>query len=264
MYNPYDFDLMEFIGKNVAARRALGRFMIFTNPDDVWSEALVQQLARRTLRDDVMYGTFRGDVRNHVPVGPRASVASMERFVAGNSVSSENSPTSVAHIAGRWRRAACGADDRDEEPMRSTDGGYGFFHDSAAGDFLLLPRAVVHAIRGYPEIPTNIMIDGTAIHAGAAHGFGQLIFAGECVIFHQPHPRSYNTKGSMIAFTAYEVLASSLLEAGTNANIRRVDAVPREGQERVEEALEWHRWNAEDWGLAHEAVPQVIMHAICE
>ena len=37
----------------------------------------------------------------------------------------------------------------------------------------------------YPEIPTNIMIDGTAIHAAAAHGFGQLVFAGDCVIFHQ-------------------------------------------------------------------------------
>ena len=44
---------------------------------------------------------------------------------------------------------------------------YGFFHDSAAGDFLLMSRRVVHSIRGYPEIPTNIMIDGTAIHAAA-------------------------------------------------------------------------------------------------
>ena len=40
---------------------------------------------------------------------------------------------------------------------------YGFFHDSAAGDFLLMSRRVVHSIRGYPEIPTNIMIDGTAM-----------------------------------------------------------------------------------------------------
>lgn len=62
---------------------------------------------------------------------------------------------------------------------------YGFFHDSAAGDFLLMSRAMAHAIRGYPEIPTNIMIDGTAIHAAAAHGYGQLLFADDCVIFHQ-------------------------------------------------------------------------------
>jgi len=26
LYNPYDFDLMEFVGKNVAARRARGRY----------------------------------------------------------------------------------------------------------------------------------------------------------------------------------------------------------------------------------------------
>ena len=62
---------------------------------------------------------------------------------------------------------------------------YGYFHDSAAGDFLLMSRKIVHAIRGYPEIPTNIMIDGTAIHAAAAHGFGQLLFADDCVIYHQ-------------------------------------------------------------------------------
>jgi hypothetical protein len=40
--------------------------------------------------------------------------------------------------------------------MRSDE--YGFFHDSAAGDFLLMSREVVHAIRGYPDMPIKALL----------------------------------------------------------------------------------------------------------
>jgi hypothetical protein len=53
LYNPYGFDLMEFIGKNVAARRARGKFLLFANPDDVWSDALVRRLADGTVEPEV-------------------------------------------------------------------------------------------------------------------------------------------------------------------------------------------------------------------
>ena len=55
LYNPYGFDLMEFIGKNVAARRARGRFLLFANPDDVWPPALFRRLAD----DDLGYADLR-------------------------------------------------------------------------------------------------------------------------------------------------------------------------------------------------------------
>jgi hypothetical protein len=271
LYNPYYFDLMEFVGKNVAARRARGRFLLFANPDDVWSDALVRRLADQHLglRDDVVYATFRGTVNDHVPVARGASARSFARFVEGNSESTEDKPLSVAHVAGRWRRAACRAGESEEEPMRTDT--YGYLHDSAAGDFLLMSRRIVHAIRGYPEIPTNIMIDGTAIHAAAAHGFGQLIFAGECVIFHQPHPRSYNTKGSMISLQTYEALAQQLLDAKTNANVRpdAQDTAPtpqsdaHRPDKRPEESLDWSRYNDANWGLALVDIPQVILSPVC-
>jgi hypothetical protein len=255
LYNPYDFDLMEFIGKNVAARRARGRFLLFTNPDDCMSDAIVSRLARYNLREDVVYNTFRGAVRAAVPVGKEASAVSMHRFVNRNSESSEDQPVSVAHHAGRWRRAACLEGETDEEAMRS--GQYGFFHDSAAGDFLLISKARFVEFRGYPEIPNNIMIDGTAIHAAAAHGMGQLVFAGDCVIWHQPHPRSYNTKGSMLSIAGYEALAQQLLDAGTLANI--ASEPPDDPARR-----EWHRWNDAGWGLAGTQIPQVVLAARCE
>ena len=58
----------------------------------------------------MVYATFRGHVRDHVPVAgvpPRAAAAAFARFVAANAESTEHAPQSVAHVAGRWRRAAC-------------------------------------------------------------------------------------------------------------------------------------------------------------
>ena len=45
-------------------------------------------------------------------------------------------------------------------------------------------------VRGYPEIPCNCYNDGTILYAAAAHGYGQLVFFGECAVIHQSHRRS--------------------------------------------------------------------------
>jgi hypothetical protein len=45
--------------------------------------------------------------------------------------------------------------DSDEEPMRSSD--YGYFHDSAAGDFLLMSRHIAHQIHGYSSVSRSLL-----------------------------------------------------------------------------------------------------------
>ena len=103
-------------------------------------------------------------------------------------------------------------------------------------------------VTGPRQVPTNMTIDGTALHAAAAaHGLGQLVLARACVTYHQPHPRSYNTRGSMLPLAAYEALAQQLVDAGPAANL--APAPP--------DRREWHRWSAPDGGLANESLPQV-------
>jgi len=81
VYNPHGLDLLEYVGKNAAARRARGRFLLFTNPDNCWSEGLAQLLADRRLRTDVFYTSIRGQVASPVPAGEGSSAAAMLDFV---------------------------------------------------------------------------------------------------------------------------------------------------------------------------------------
>lgn len=80
------FDLLEFIGKNAAARRSRGRFLLFTNPDDIFSPQIIRSIAMRNLKENIMYATQRESVGSHIPVGRNASTDSMLRFVESNKV----------------------------------------------------------------------------------------------------------------------------------------------------------------------------------
>eukprot|EP00961_Rhodomonas_salina_P045673 613294-Rhodomonas_salina.1 len=51
----------------------------------------------------------------------------------------------------------------------------------------------------------------------------------------------------MISLQSYESLAQQLLSAKHVANHRPRSVEMKENQERVEEALPWHRWNDELW-----------------
>ncbi len=59
--------LFQMIAKNVGIRRARGEFVVLTNPDVLFSEALIEFLARGDVRTDTMYRIDRTDVGADVP-----------------------------------------------------------------------------------------------------------------------------------------------------------------------------------------------------
>jgi hypothetical protein len=97
-----------------------------------------------------------------------------------------------------WPSAPCNDDTIGGTPVRTAT--YGSYYDSAAGDFCLLPSRVMHQIRGFAEIPNNIFMDGTAIHAAAAHGFGQQVFKPPCSIYHQVATCRGNSLRAFLSF----------------------------------------------------------------
>ena len=135
IWNPYGFDLLEFYGKNAGARRARGRFLLFTNPDDIFSPEIIQTIAMRGLKDDTMYSTWREKVSNHIPVGRNATAASMQRFVESNRIT-----TDFRVYLTEFPGASCMGRSQDQAEVVTKFGG---LHDSAAGDFLLVSRYVL-------------------------------------------------------------------------------------------------------------------------
>ncbi len=61
--------LYQMIAKNVGARRAKGKFLLFTNVDILFNDALVQNLAEKNLFPKVLFRIDRTDVRNEIPLG---------------------------------------------------------------------------------------------------------------------------------------------------------------------------------------------------
>ena len=61
--------LYQMIAKNVGARRARGKYLLFTNVDILFNDELVRELCRENLVHGILYRIDRTDVRNEVPVG---------------------------------------------------------------------------------------------------------------------------------------------------------------------------------------------------
>jgi len=60
-------------------------------------------------------------------------------------------------------------------------------HTMAAGDFMLMAAREWHALRGYPEVPTNMEVDSHMCVIAAAAGLKQVVLKAPKRIFHQHH-----------------------------------------------------------------------------
>ena len=62
--NPHGFRYFEMAPKNIGIRRALGEFVLCTNPDDLWSPGLGEFFARQELQHGYFYRVNRYDTRD--------------------------------------------------------------------------------------------------------------------------------------------------------------------------------------------------------
>ena len=123
--------LFEFVAKNTGIRRAKGKFILVTNPDIVFSDAIVEYLASTRLSADCYYRATRYDI-----------LAEGGRVVRANnplcSIDYRNS--SVSNI--KKLAMAC--------VVRVRYGHKPF--TNASGDFLMMHRSNWLNLKGYPEI----------------------------------------------------------------------------------------------------------------
>jgi hypothetical protein len=157
-------------------------------------------------------------------------------------------------------------------------------HRNATGDFFLAPRELISATQGYPELPQNIHVDGLMAFLALAHGYGHLLLARGCLVYHQMHARTSGFRPSAPIALIKEV-AAQFIELGDLANIRppgraaapdearqsrktpgeQVALVWQTEEHKLGEPLPrtWSSWNDYKWGLGLHTLEEEELESRC-
>jgi hypothetical protein len=249
--------LFQMIAKNVGIRRAEGSFVLCTNIDLIFSDALVCQLRDMALRDDTYYRANRCDVPDGIDAAWDISrqLAWCERHVIrrlGRDARYRNINLELAGLqqkghAKKWLfdKMALGMKlfwTREKRHFYQLD-------SFACGDFTLMSRNAWTAIQGYLELDLySLHVDTLGLIAAAALGYKQHVFPPEACTYHVDHP------------TGWEALTPL-------QKVRFLEDRPAIDYSLVHEvglyALETRAplgLNAPDWGYADVALEERVFH----
>jgi hypothetical protein len=203
--------LYQMIAKNVGIRRAKGAFVMATNVDIIFSDALMRHIAARRLRRGSMYRVDRYDIKADVPTkAPHAERLAFcedranwlricKRGGTDNLLDGSHDTIFPNHF-GLWLRiqyarlfprAASRRYKMSAQQAREFfefHRAIGRLHTNACGDFTMLAREDWHRLRGYAEYEMySFHIDSLFCHAAVASGVKEVFLNGPRRIFHLEH-----------------------------------------------------------------------------
>jgi len=187
--------LFQMIGKNVGIRRAAAEYVLCTNVDLLFSDALFERLAQKNLQPGCFYRANRCDVPN--TLNEEWQVEDQLKFCLRNTrqrLGKDYRWPNIANTTGvvfrypffypfikTYARLRQQFERSLEDQLNRLD-------LDACGDFTLMSKADWLRIQGYPELEMySIHIDSMGIMAAAALGMEQVIFKGEECTYHLEH-----------------------------------------------------------------------------
>lgn len=176
--------VLEFHGKNVGIRRARGEFVLTTNPDILFSQQLIDELARKKLRLDTVYRTDRYDF---YPDG-------IENVESSGLIDFAMSKTFVMHGMSRIVDVgmAMGINDTERtlDSLPKSTVNEKIMHTNASGDFILAAKETFFTIRGlYETVEHRWHVDSISLYRFQVAKIKQHVFLAPFCIFHQHHKR---------------------------------------------------------------------------
>ena len=241
--------IFEYLAKNVGLRRACGQYLLATNPDLVYSEALIRFLAGHRPAPGRFYRVDRSDLSMDVP--ETDSIDTQLTFCKGHvarvhAYFGSFTPRAQGSPAPDWRSileseyaALRSGGTLPDGPKHETEATMLFpldgLHRNAAGDFFLMARRHWLALRGYPEIYTHSHIDAIMCWMASSAGLTQTILPSRYKLYHQVHERSLH---ATFPHTDWQLWHE-----------RYLDAI-RHGRAMIV--------NDEDWGLGREALREWV------
>ena len=156
---------------NAGLRRARGRFFLPKAIDTFFTESVIEHIASGQLKDNEAYRCDRYDVKfdnsDWLALSDSELVACL--------------PEKVVHHHDRLIQ-------RPEWAMLMRD-----LHTNACGDFTLMAANHWREIRGFPDDPTVLCLDGDsiALHAAAAHGVREVCWPDDCRVYKFVHAATH-------------------------------------------------------------------------
>ena len=173
---------LEFHGKNVGVRRARGEFVLVTNPDILFTQSLIDNIASRRLRNDTFYRTdrfdFRGEGIEDIATEDLVDFALSRTFVMHGVVDNQSISCEIANAPV----------DPAKLPKSRVDGT--FPHTNACGDFLLASRENFYTVRGFYEtVEHKWHVDSISLMRFWYAKIKQQVFVAPDCVFHFDHRR---------------------------------------------------------------------------
>jgi len=203
--------LFQMIAKNVGLRRARGKFILGTNPDLLFSDALISFMASSKLNPDVMYRIDRHDVPAEVP--DDLPTEKQLDWCASNVLRVHCRRGSFPpkgtffrrlrrltpiHIKKLFTRLPAELFDARHLIRRVLWGvlylidPFPKVHTNACGDFTLMSKERWLSLRGYPELPIwSMHIDSLLCYMAVACGLREHVLRPPAKIFHMEHQNSW-------------------------------------------------------------------------
>ena len=158
---------LEYMAKNVGARRARGQFVLLTNGDVLLSDAVLALLAQKLLREDVMYRMARVESPGVMdPLAPlswrRLALRELVAVVGGGGEAEDEG------------LQGCGSDevkDGVEEQERA-----------AGGEFVLLSARALHRLGGFHQVASTLHSSGVTEVSLFVFGQGRFCLCSSCVV----------------------------------------------------------------------------------
>ena len=177
-----EYPVLEFHGKNVGIRRALGEFVLVTNPDILFTQQLIDEIAGKRLRLDTVYRTDRYDFTTtgikDIASADLVDFAVANTFVV-HAMADSNSVSETVHEG-----------ERTLDLLPRSGISTGAWHTNGCGDFMLAAKEVFFTVRGmYETIEHRWHIDSISLMRFDTAQIKQQVFVSPLCIFHQHHDR---------------------------------------------------------------------------
>jgi hypothetical protein len=242
--NSDELPLFEYVAKNVGIRRSRGEFVLSTNPDNVFSEALFEYIGQQGLDPDVYYRINRYNLDSLVDLDDTpeeweaSATANLQSiFTAAGPYWPGQYWRRVRHFLYIYRHYPWAALDSlrywfGAEP-RSLYG----LHHTAGGDFIMMHRDGWERIRGHPEFDYNTHVDSYTM-LQAATVLEERCLPDEVRLYHQPHDDQHDLRPKGDWETLLE-RSREMLISGDPLFFNEPDA----------------------WGLPERAIPETVVLA---